>query len=141
MGSEKDSERRPLTAAIGQSVRSRSQTGIHARNRCKRGKASTGGTDSTASIESIESFVLTVSRSAKYGVLASMGEWKASVTIRIRPSLRSELIEFAEKEHRSLGNLGAILLEWAFEQLKAGGSTERLLKFKLRPPGERSKQA
>ncbi len=33
-----------------------------------------------------------------------MGEWKASVTIRILPSLRTELIKFAEKEHRSLGN-------------------------------------
>ncbi len=55
-----------------------------------------------------------------------MGEWKASVTIRIRPSLRSELIEFAENEHRSLGNLGALLLEWAFEKLKAAGSTNRL---------------
>ena len=57
-----------------------------------------------------------------------MGEWKASVTIRILPSLRTELIKFAEKEHRSLGNLGAILLEWAFEKLKAAGSTERLFK-------------
>ena len=57
-----------------------------------------------------------------------MGEWKKSVTIRIRPSLRSELIEFAENEHRSLGNLGAILLEWGFEQLKIAGSAERLLK-------------
>jgi len=57
-----------------------------------------------------------------------MGEWKASVTIRIRPSLRSDLITFAENEHRSLGNLGAILLEWAFEQLKTAGSTNRLFK-------------
>ena len=58
-----------------------------------------------------------------------MGEWKASVTIRIRPSLRSELIAFAENEHRSLGNLGALLLEWSFEKLKAAGSTEQLVKF------------
>jgi hypothetical protein len=57
-----------------------------------------------------------------------MGEWKASVTIRIPPSLRSELITFAETERRSLGNLGAILVEWAFEQLKTAGSTERLFK-------------
>jgi hypothetical protein len=69
-----------------------------------------------------------------------MGEWKASVTIRIRPSLRSELIEFAENEHRSLGNLGAVLLEWAFEQVKAAGSIDRLLKYKKRPPRRQPKQ-
>ena len=69
-----------------------------------------------------------------------MGEWKASVTIRIRPSLRAELIEFAKNEHRSLGNLGAVLLEWAFEQAKAAGSIDRLLKYKKRPPRLQSKQ-
>ena len=56
-----------------------------------------------------------------------MGEWKATVTMRIRPDLRVELAEFAAREQRSLGNLGAILLEWGYEQLKAAGSTERLL--------------
>lgn len=69
-----------------------------------------------------------------------MGEWKASVTIRIRPSLRSELIEFAKNEHRSLGNLGAILLEWAFERAQAAGSIDRLLKKKTRPPRRQAKQ-
>jgi len=64
-----------------------------------------------------------------------MGEWKASVTMRIRPALRGDLVEFAAREKRSLGNIGAILLEWAFEQLKAAGSTERLLKYKVRPAG------
>ena len=56
-----------------------------------------------------------------------MGEWKACVTMRIRPALREELVEIAAREQRSLGNIGAILLEWGYEQLKAAGSTERLL--------------
>lgn len=65
-----------------------------------------------------------------------MGEWKVSVTMRIRSDSRAELIEFAAREKRSLGNVGALLLEWAVEQLKAAGSTERLLKYKIRNPGK-----
>ncbi len=61
-----------------------------------------------------------------------MGEWKASVTMRIRPALRAELVEFAAREQRSLGNIGAILLEWGLEQLKIAGSTERLMKSTIR---------
>jgi hypothetical protein len=62
-----------------------------------------------------------------------MGEWKINLTIRIRPSLRTEMEEFAVREQRSLGNLGAILLQWGFEQLKVAGSTHRLLKVSLTP--------
>jgi hypothetical protein len=62
-----------------------------------------------------------------------MGEWKASVTVRVQPALRAELWQFANRERRSLGNIGATLLEWAFEQLKTAGSTERLLQYKIRP--------
>jgi len=62
-----------------------------------------------------------------------MGEWKASVTVRVNPALRAELWQFATRERRSLGNIGATLLEWAFEQLKVAGSTERLLQYKIRP--------
>jgi len=51
---------------------------------------------------------------------------KVSVTLRLRRDLRAEMITLAEQEKRSLGNLGAILLEWSFEQLKAAGSTTRL---------------
>ncbi len=36
------------------------------------------------------------------------------------------MVEFAEAEHRSLGNLGAILIEWAFEKLNVAGSTNAL---------------
>lgn len=56
-----------------------------------------------------------------------MGIWKATVTMRIRQELRDEMIQFAEREQRSLGNLGAILLEWSFGKLKATGSTDKLL--------------
>ncbi len=62
-----------------------------------------------------------------------MGEWKAAVTVRVNPALRAELLQFASRERRSLGNIGATLLEWAFEQLKTAGSTERLLQYKIRP--------
>jgi hypothetical protein len=68
-----------------------------------------------------------------------MGEWKAQISIRVRRDLRTELEKFAARERRKLGNIGEVLLEWAFEQLKAAGSTERLLTYKIRPPGDRSK--
>ena len=61
-----------------------------------------------------------------------MGEWRIQVSVRVSPALRAELEKYAAKERRSLGNFGAVILEWAFEQLKAAGSTERLLKYKIR---------
>lgn len=64
-----------------------------------------------------------------------MGEWRIQVSVRVSPALRAELEKYAAKERRSLGNFGAVILEWAFEQLKAAGSTERLLKYKIRPQG------
>ncbi len=51
---------------------------------------------------------------------------KISVSLRIRRDLREEMIEFAKNEKRSFGNLGAVLLEWSFERLKAAGSTSEL---------------
>ena len=61
-----------------------------------------------------------------------MGEWKAQISLRVRQDLRRELEEFACKDRRKLGNVAEVLLEWAFEQLKAAGSVDRLLKFKIR---------
>jgi hypothetical protein len=61
-----------------------------------------------------------------------MGEWKAQVSLRVRQELRRELEEWANRDRRKLGNLGEVLMEWAFEQLKNAGSTERLLKFRIR---------
>jgi len=62
-----------------------------------------------------------------------MGEWKAQISLRVRQALRSELEEFAARERRKLGNITELILEWAFEQLKTAGSTERLLHYKIRP--------
>lgn len=62
-----------------------------------------------------------------------MGEWKAQISLRVRQALRSELEQFAARERRKLGNITELILEWAFEQLKTAGSTERLLQFKIRP--------
>jgi len=39
--------------------------------------------------------------------------------------------EFAAKERRKLGQLGELLIEWAFEQLKVAKSTNRLLTYQL----------
>jgi hypothetical protein len=64
-----------------------------------------------------------------------MGEWKAQISLRVRQALRAELEELAVRERRKLGNIAELILEWGFEQLKAAGSTERLLKYKIRPPG------
>lgn len=61
-----------------------------------------------------------------------MGIWKVSLTFRVREEMRAELIQFAESEKRSLGNLGGILLEWAFKRLKAAGSTIKLFEQKRR---------
>ncbi len=60
-----------------------------------------------------------------------MGDWKAPLSLRVRQALRAELEEFAARERRTLGNVGELILEWGFEQLKAAGSTERLLKSKI----------
>jgi len=64
-----------------------------------------------------------------------MGEWKAQISLRVRQALRADLEQFAARERRKLGNLTEVILEWAFEQLKTAGSTDRLLKYKIRPPG------
>ena len=68
-----------------------------------------------------------------------MGEWKAQISLRVRQALRAELEEYAARERRKLGNITELILEWGFEQLKAAGSTERLLKFKVRLPDTASR--
>lgn len=66
-----------------------------------------------------------------------MGEWKAQISVRVRQALRTELEEFAAREKRKLGNVGEVILEWGFEQLKAAGSIDRLLKYKIKPSSAR----
>ena len=61
-----------------------------------------------------------------------MGEWKAQISLRVRQALRSELEAYAARERRKLGNITELMLEWAFEQLKAAGSTQNLLKYGIR---------
>jgi hypothetical protein len=67
-----------------------------------------------------------------------MGEWRVQVSVRVSQALRVELEKYAARERRTLGNFGAVILEWAFEQLKTAGSTERLLQYKIRPSVNRS---
>lgn len=67
-----------------------------------------------------------------------MGEWKAPLSLRVRQQLRTGLEEFAARDRRTLGNLGEVLLEWSFQQLQVAGSTERLLKYKIRSPEKKS---
>jgi hypothetical protein len=66
-----------------------------------------------------------------------MGEWKAQISVRVRQALRTELEGFAAREKRKLGNVGEVILEWGFEQLKAAGSIDRLLKYKIKPSSGR----
>ncbi len=55
-----------------------------------------------------------------------MGTWKTGCALRIRVDLKAEMEEFARREGRSFGNLGAVLLDWSFELLKAAGTTSEL---------------
>jgi hypothetical protein len=68
-----------------------------------------------------------------------MGEWSVQVSVRVNPQRRSELEQCAGREKGTLANFGDLLLERGFEQLKVVGSTERLLKYKIRskPPNPR----
>ena len=69
-----------------------------------------------------------------------MGEWRVQVSVRVSQARRAELETYAAREKRTLGNFGAVILEWAFEQLKVAGSTERLLKYSIRPPSPPPRQ-
>jgi hypothetical protein len=69
-----------------------------------------------------------------------MGEWRVQVSVRVSQALRADLEKYAANERRTLGNFGALILEWAFEQLKAAGSTEKLLKYKIRGSGNQRKE-
>jgi len=56
---------------------------------------------------------------------------KAQLSLRVRQALRAEMEEFVAGEKRKLGNVGEVLLEWGFEQLKAAGSLDGLRKCKI----------
>jgi len=61
-----------------------------------------------------------------------MGEYKRHLSLRVRRELKDGLQKIADREHRPLGNLGELLMEWSFKQLEAVGSSERLLRLKLK---------
>jgi hypothetical protein len=69
-----------------------------------------------------------------------MGEWKTALSIRVRQSLKEDLQKIADREYRKLGNLGELLMEWSYEQLVTVGSTEKLLKYKVRVPGRKRRE-
>lgn len=68
-----------------------------------------------------------------------MGEWKTSLSIRVSQDFRRDFEAFAEKERRKTSTMADIVLTWAFEQLKAAGSIERLLKCQLGKREEKTK--
>jgi hypothetical protein len=70
-----------------------------------------------------------------------MGEWKTTLSLRVRQSLKNDLQKIADREYRKLGNLGELLMEWSHEQLAAAGSTAKLLKRKVRSSAQGAKQA
>ncbi len=59
-----------------------------------------------------------------------MGEWKVNMTLRVRSETRQEMDAFALREQRTLSNLATVLLQWAFEKLKAAGSVHELMQGK-----------
>jgi hypothetical protein len=58
-------------------------------------------------------------------------------SLRVRQDFRRELEEFACKERRKLGDIGEVLLEWAWAQLQVVESIDQLLKFKIRSTEEK----
>jgi len=56
-----------------------------------------------------------------------MGEWKAQISVRVAQDFRREFEAFAAKERRNTSNMGFVLLEWAFEQLKCWSASESSL--------------
>jgi hypothetical protein len=63
-----------------------------------------------------------------------VGEWKAPLSLRVRQALRTEIEAVAAREKRSMSNISELILEWGIQQLKAAGSTEKLLGSKIQLP-------
>lgn len=61
---------------------------------------------------------------------------KEYLSLRIRPELKKAIETAAKEEFRSPGNLGELLLEWAFDQLKFAGNSIELKRRIARPPAE-----
>lgn len=63
-----------------------------------------------------------------------MGEWKTSLSLRIKLETKTELEKYAKREMRTLGNIGEVLIEWALVQLQKAGGTEKLLRRPVSVP-------
>ena len=55
---------------------------------------------------------------------------KAFLTIRVDATLKEELVQASQLEHRSLSNFGRLLLEYAWGQYLKAGSIRELLEQK-----------
>ncbi len=62
------------------------------------------------------------------------------MTLRVRSETRQEMDAFALREQRTLSNLATVLLQWAFEKLKAAGSVHELMQGKEATKSTRSKE-
>jgi hypothetical protein len=69
-----------------------------------------------------------------------VGEWKAPLSLRVHPALRTEIEAIAAREKRSMSNIGELILEWGLQQIKNAGSLELLLSSKIQPPDARRKR-
>ena len=67
-----------------------------------------------------------------------MVEWRAQISLTVRQALRTKLEEIANLERRKPGKISEMILEWGFKQLMEVGSTERLLRCRLRLPVEQT---
>lgn len=54
---------------------------------------------------------------------------KLPLSLKVRAELKQALKDWAKREDRSEGNLGELLLEWAFRQLQNAGDTITLKKL------------
>ncbi len=59
-----------------------------------------------------------------------MDESKGFVTFRVDATLKEELVQASQLEHRSLSNFGRLLLEFAWGQYLKAGSIRELLEQK-----------
>jgi hypothetical protein len=55
---------------------------------------------------------------------------KAFLTVRVDATLKQELVQASQLEHRSLSNFGRLLLEYAWGQYLKAGSIKELLEQK-----------
>jgi len=60
-----------------------------------------------------------------------MDRSKAFLTVRVDATLKEELVQASQLEHRSLSNFGRLLLEFAWGEYLKAGSIKELLTNKV----------